>query len=125
MFKLMNDLPSDVLGIEATGKVTHADYKNVLIPAAEKMMRQGPIGLLYLVGKEFTGYELEALWDDSVFGFRHWFQFKRIAVVTDHGWLRAVVTMFAPFFPSDIQLFKISDLPAAKTWIRSSEHSDS
>ena len=125
MLKLMNGLPPDVLGIEATGKVTHADYKDVLIPAAESMMRQGPIGLLYLVGKEFTGYELEALWDDSVFGFKHWFQFKRIAVVTDQGWLRAVITMFAPFFPSDIQLFRLSDLPAAETWVRASEHSSS
>jgi hypothetical protein len=32
---------------------------------------------------EFTGYELEGLWDDSAFGIKHWREFKRIAVVAD------------------------------------------
>ena len=38
MFTLMRDLPPDVLGVEARGKVTHEDYKHVLIPTAEAMM---------------------------------------------------------------------------------------
>jgi hypothetical protein len=38
-------------------------------------------------------------------------------VVTDHGWLNAVISMFKPFFHGQIQLFKLADLPAAKDWI--------
>jgi hypothetical protein len=34
----MQDLPADVLGVEARGKVTHEDYQRVLIPTAEAMM---------------------------------------------------------------------------------------
>ena len=42
--------------------------------------------MLYVIGMEFTGFEPEALWDDSVFGFKHWHNFVRIAVVADtHG----------------------------------------
>jgi hypothetical protein len=117
MLKLMQGLPSDVLGIEATGKVTHEDYKSVLIPAAEAIMAAGPINMLYVAGPTFTGYELEALWDDGAFGIKHWHQFNRVAVVTDTAWLRAATTMFCPFFPSEIQLFKVSELDAAKAWI--------
>ena len=68
MFKLIEDLPPDVLAIEATGKVTHEDYQNFLIPKAEAMMAKGPVKLLYVAGEGFDGYELEALWDDSAFG---------------------------------------------------------
>ena len=68
MFKFIEGLPPDVLAIEASGKVTHEDYRDTLIPKAEAMMAKGPIRMLYVIGKDFTGFELEALWDDSVFG---------------------------------------------------------
>jgi hypothetical protein len=68
-------------------------------------------------GRNFTGFELEALWDDSVFGIKHWYDFSHIAVVTDNAWLRAMVSMFKPFFHGEVLLFRLSELPAAKHWI--------
>ncbi len=117
MFKLIEDLPPDVLGIEATGKVTHEDYENILIPKAEAMIAKGPVKLLYVAGEGFEGYELEALWDDGTFGVKHWRDFTRVAVVADQAWLRTAVTLFKPFFPGEVQLFKLGDLAAAKAWI--------
>ena len=121
MFKLIEDLPPGVLGIEATGKVTHEDYQNILIPRAEAMIAKGPVKLLYVAGKDFEGYELEALWDDSAFGVKHWHDFTRVAVVANQAWLRAAVTMFKPFLPCEVRLFNLGDLAAAKTWITCTE----
>ncbi len=114
MLKLIRDLPTDMLGIEDAGKVTHEDYRKILIPRAEAMMAGGPIRMLYVAGKDFAGYELEALSDDSTFGLKHWRQLRDIAVVTDRAMLRAAITMFCPFFPSEIRLFRLADLAAAK-----------
>jgi hypothetical protein len=119
MFKVIEGLAPDVMGIEAVGKVTHEDYRDVLIPSAEAKMGKGPIKMLYVLGKDFTGFELEALSDDSAFGFKHWHDFSQVAVVTDHGWLNAVISMFKPFFHGQMRLFKLADLPAAKDWISS------
>ena len=110
-----------MLGIEATGKVTHEDYQNILIPRAEAMIAKGPVKFLYVAGKDFEGYELEALWDDSAFGVKHWHDFTRVAVVADQAWLRAAVTMFKPFLPCEVRLFNLGDLAAAKTWITCTE----
>lgn len=121
MLKLLEGLPPDVLGIEALGNVTDEDYRNVLIPVAEAKMARGPIKMLYVAGPEFKGYELEALWDDAVFGFKHWDQFIRVAIVTESAWLRAAATMFSPFFPSEVRLFKMPELPAAKEWLQRKE----
>lgn len=117
MLKLIEDLPPTVLGVEASGKVTHEDYLNVLIPNAEAMMAKGPIKMLYVIGDNFTGFELGALWDDGAFGVKHWHDFSRIAVVADHVWLRGAVSMFKPFFPHEVRLFRLSDLAAAKAWV--------
>ena len=37
MLKLIEGLPPEVLGVEATGTITHEDYRKVLIPAAEAL----------------------------------------------------------------------------------------
>jgi hypothetical protein len=115
MLKFVGDLPPDVLAIEAIGKVTHDDYRNILIPKAEEMMAKGPIRMLYVIGKEFTGFKPEALWDDSVFGFKHWHDFICIAVVTDHAWIWAAVGMLKPFFHAEVQRFSLSEIAVAKT----------
>ena len=118
MFKLIDGMLPGVLAVEATGKVTRTDYRNTLIPAAEAMMAKGPIRMLYVIGKEFTGFELEALWDDGKFGLKHWHDFSQIAVVADQPWLRAAVAMFTPFFHGEVRLFRLSELDNAKAWIK-------
>ena len=117
MFTFIVGMPPDVMAIEASGKVTHEDYRDTLIPKAEAMMAKGPIRMLYVIGKEFTGFELEALWDDSVFGLKHWHDFSHIAVVTDNTPIGAMVNMFKPFFHGEVRLFRLAELPLAKDWI--------
>jgi|GEM_PF-1295986 hypothetical protein len=117
MFKILEGMPPEVMAIEAIGKVTHEDYRNTLIPKAEAMIAKGPIRMLYVIGKEFTGFELQALWDDSEFGIKHWHDFSHIAVVTDDIWISTMINMFKPFFHGEVRLFKLSELPAAKDWI--------
>jgi SpoIIAA-like len=117
VLKIIEGMPPDVLAIEAVGTVTHQDYRATLIPKAEAMLAKRSIKMLYVIGKEFTGYALEALWDDGAFGIKHWREFGRIAVVTDLAWMRASISMFAPFFPAEVRLFDLSELPRAKDWI--------
>ena len=117
MFRIIEGMPPDVLAIEATGKITHEDYHNTLIPKAEAMMAKGPIRMLYVIGKQFAGFELEALWDDGKLGLKHWHDFSHIAVVADQPWLRAAVAVFTPFFHGDVRMFRLTELDTAKTWI--------
>ena len=117
MFQLIEGLPASVIAIEAIGEVTDQDYRDVLIPKAEAMIAKGPIKMLYVIGEDFTGFKLEALWDDTVFGIKHGHDFSHIAVAADHAWLRAMVSMFQPFFHGEVRLFRLSELPAAKDWI--------
>ncbi len=117
MLKLIEGLPPDIMAIEAVGEVTHEDYRNTLFPKAKAMMAKCPIKMLYVVGNEFTGFDLEALWDDTEFGIKHWHDFSQIAVVTDYVWLRTMVSVFIPFIHVEVRLFKLRELSEAKDWI--------
>jgi len=122
MFIVMEGLPRDVLGIEATGKITHADYQDILIPMAESAMAKGRAKMLFVAGPDMTGISLEALWDDAAFGMRHWRDVGQVAVVTDHAWLRGAASLFTPFFPGEVRIFSLSELAAAKAWITAASH---
>jgi hypothetical protein len=118
MFRCIDDMPPNVLAIEAVGEVTHEDYRDVLIPKAEAIMAKSPIRMFYVIGKEFTGFELEALWDDGRFGLKHWHDFSHIAVVTDQSWLRTAVAVFTPIFPGEVRVYGLAELDTAKAWIK-------
>jgi hypothetical protein len=121
MFKIISGLPKNVLGVEAHGEITDADYQEVLIPRTNEMLAKYPeISVLYVAGKDFKGYDTTAVWDDEIFGLNHWSNFSCIAVVTDIKWLRTAVHLFSPLFPGAIKIFDLSDLSAAKMWITKS-----
>jgi hypothetical protein len=124
MIKIIPGLPAGMLGVEVEGKVTHEDYRDVLIPAAEKMLAQGPVAMLYVAGAGFTGYELSAMWDDAAFGLRHWRDFTHVAMVTDNAWIKGAASMFAPFFPGHVRVFPLTEMDKAKEWLGSAKKQD-
>ncbi|TFU05596.1 STAS/SEC14 domain-containing protein [Polymorphobacter arshaanensis] len=118
MFTFIEDLPADVLGVEASGPITHEDYQK-LIPRVDAMLGKGPIKALYIFNEGVTEFSPQAFWDDQVFTVRHWRDFSHLAIVSDVGWARLATRMFAPLFPAKLKLFRMDQLADAKAWIAS------
>ena len=92
MIGLMRDLKDGVIGFTALGKVTGADYEQVVIPAIEAGFdKHSSLSLIYHLGEDFEGFEAAAVWDDAKVGLAHWTAWDRVAVVTDVGWVRTRV----------------------------------
>jgi len=66
MLEITDGLPPGVMAIEASGKVTHEDYRDTLIPVAAAKMANGPLKKLYVMGKDFSGFEPETPRNDGV-----------------------------------------------------------
>lgn len=119
-FIVMEDLPSDVIGIDARGLIGSADYQQTLEPlVAEKLKRHDKLKMLIVAGPYFDGYSAGALWDDTRFGFSHFTTFSRLALVTDHEWLRHAAKFFGALMPTDVMVFSMNELDDAREWIRS------
>ncbi len=118
MIKLMPDLPNNILGFEASGMVSGKDYETVLIPAIEDKLAEFPkVRLLYYLGPDFSGFDLEAMWDDTKIGLKHLRSWERIAVVTDTQWIRSGVHIFRFLLPGQMRVFRNDELSAAKEWL--------
>ena len=111
--------PDNVLAFRAVGKVEKADYDKTLEPAVEAMIEsRDEVRLVYVLGDEFDGYSIAAGWEDTKLGVGHLSKWKRIAVVTNHDWIRQGVGMFRWMVPGDVKVFPLADQSEALDWAK-------
>lgn len=121
MIEEISGLPAATIGFRATGKVTGDDYDKVLTPAIDRAIEEHHrIKLLAVLGPDFDGYSLEAAWDDTRLGLRHWSGFERIAVVTDAAWLKHGIRAIGFMLPCPIRLFDLAGKDDARRWLEES-----
>jgi hypothetical protein len=117
MITMRTDLPDSVLGADASGTVTGADYETVLVPAIETFLQtHDEVRALIVLGPEFERFEGGAMWDDARLGLRK-IGWKRLAVVTDHGQIRSLINTFKFMIPGKVKTFELSQLDEAKAWV--------
>ncbi len=117
MIRVMDDMPDGVLGFEATGKLTADDYTQVLAPALAAAAAGGAkIRVVLDFTGEFDGMEAGAVWQDLKTGIQDWHAWDRIALVTDHRWMRDGLSMFAWAVPGDVKSFTAAERDTAITW---------
>ena len=119
MVKIMKDLPENVLGISAEGKITANDYVTIIIPALEEMLKSNQtFRLLYYIGPDFTGIELGALFDDVKVAFKHVSALERIAIISDNLMINSFAKFFRHLISCESRVFNNKDLEEAKKWIK-------
>ena len=117
MIKLIESMPEGTVGLEATGKVTEDDYKNVLIPAVSDALATRDVRLLYVLGEDFDAYSAGAVWADTTLWAEHMKGWQKIGVVTTHRWIRDAVKAFSWLMPGEIRIYEPDELEAAKAWL--------
>jgi len=116
MIDPLEGLPPGVIGFDAVGEVEASDYTGVLVPAVGAAAEQGPIRLVFVMGDRFDGYSTGAAWQDAKVGLEHHSKWRRMALVTDVGWVTHVARLFGWMIPGDFELFPLADRDAAITW---------
>ena len=117
MIRTLDGMPEGVLGFEASGKLTAEDYTGALAPALESATQDnGKIRIVLVFSGEFGGMESGALWQDLKVGVRDWSAWERIALVTDHAWMRDGLRLFAWAVPGEVNLFPTTARDDAVAW---------
>jgi len=72
VIEMLEDFPEGVVAAVAKGRVTRADYDQILIPAVEAAFRhRQKVRCYYELGREFSGMDAGAVWEDFRVGFTH------------------------------------------------------
>ena len=118
MITEIEDMPANAVGFSLEDTVTAEDYHAVFIPVTEAALKAGhKVSLLIFAGPAFKGYAPAAMWDDTAFGFRHFFDFEKIAFVSDNETYGTMVRSIGILMPAMVRVFETSQLDEAKAWL--------
>lgn len=117
MIRLIDDMPAGTIGVEAVGKVTGHDYDNVLVPAISEALKRKNVRLLYLLGPQFKSYTASGMWADSKLWARNPRAWKKVALVSESGWIEKTVKTLGRLMPGRVKTFELDELDDAKAWV--------
>ncbi|RMD62494.1 MAG: STAS/SEC14 domain-containing protein [Alphaproteobacteria bacterium] len=122
MIEIMPQSSGNVIGIKAGGRLSDADYRQILIPCLEERLKQHrKLNILFYMDETFTGWDLEAAWDDASYGLRHRADFDRIAVVGAPPWVEWCIRLIGFLMKGEIRVFPAEQLDQAWAWIKTTQ----
>jgi hypothetical protein len=116
MIEQLPESSGKILAFKMSGKLHDADYKQ-FVPLVDAAVAQyGKVRLLAQF-EDFHGWDLHALWDDTVFATRHCGDVERIALVGDKKWEEWMAKVCKPFTMAKVRYFDVADKAAAQAWL--------
>lgn len=123
MITQIDDMPAGTIGLQASGKLSRADYREVLEPALRDAVDSGELRLVFVLTR-FEGLEPGAWIEDVETGLRVLIRdhsaWKRYALVTDVDWVAKAMRMFAWVAPGEVMVYPLDRLADAKAWVAGS-----
>lgn len=120
MVERIDEMPAGTIGFRASGKLTRADYREILEPVLREAAESGEIRMLFSL-TAFEGLEPAAWFDDIKtglgLGIGHHSAWKRSAVVTDVDWVGKAFQLFAWITPGEVKVYGLDQLEEAKSWV--------
>jgi hypothetical protein len=118
MIKVLTESKGNCLLLSASDKLTDEDYKDVLIPRLESIIKEyGKARLLLDMGDEFHGWEPAALWDDAYFGLTHRNDFEKMGIIGGPKWVEWGLKIGAVVISGEIKSFSSNERNEAMRWI--------
>lgn len=105
-----------VLAFKLSGTLHDGDYKTFVPVVDAAAAKVGKIRLLSQF-VNFHGWDLHALWDDTMFAATHCHQIERIALVGEKRWEEWMAKVCKPFTKATIRYFDVADIAAAWAWL--------
>jgi hypothetical protein len=116
MIEQLTGLPAHTVGFIMTGKLHDEDYKKFVPLIDAEIAKEGKVNLLAQF-HDFHGWDVKALWDDTMFSITHCKKIKRIALVGEKTWEKWMALVCKPFTMAKIQYFDATEFEAAKEWL--------
>ncbi len=115
MLELIDSLPTGVLGLRASGRVTAEDYATVdaVLAAMDPAV---PLRMLLEISPEFRRFATTCFWEHPRCGLYRLRAGDRLAVLAKEAWLRQLAD-HAGLRSGELRCFPLVDAEAAIDWL--------
>ena len=105
-----------ILVVRPVGKLVKEDFPQFTAEFDRQLEKQGKLRVLTDL-TEFHGWDAGGLWEEFKFDVRHIASMKRLAVVSDERWQRALTTVAKPLLPAKTEFFHATEGGRARKWL--------
>lgn len=116
MVEVLPGSNGNILMLRAEGRLTRQDYKNVIIPRLQGMIRDH--GKVRFLLEDFDGWQAAALWEDARFGLSHRNDFEKIGLIGRPRWVGWGLKLVALVMSGEMRTFSASEHSKALNWIK-------
>jgi hypothetical protein len=118
MLEAMTDLPPNIHGLKARGRIMETDHDTLVQPLVESARKEGrPLRLLYELGPEYQGTSLGALMREVRMGLEQSDAVQRCAVVSDLPGVRIATALISGMVSCPLRSFELRDEQVAIDWV--------
>lgn len=117
MTTLITDVPGDVAAFRLNGKITTADYENVILPRVDEVAKSGKVRFLLVLETSIGNFSLGAVWNDVKVGLKHLGIWHKSAIVSDEQKARTLTDTAGQLIPGEVRSFSLAELEEAKQWV--------
>lgn len=116
------DSPDNVVAFRAIGEITKEDYKTVIEPAVDKLVRHiDEINFLFLIDTEIENFTAAAWMQDALIGLKNLGKWNRSAIVTDSEKAISFTDKFSYMVPGEFRGYKKEAFNEALNWVQGNE----
>jgi hypothetical protein len=120
VIEVMGEGTGNLLGFRVTGKLSQADYRDVLVPCIESLLDRFPtLKVLVLLDQNFEGWTPRAAFANTIFDVKHRRDFEKVAMVgapKREEW--CVKTVARLLITGELRSFRSHQLAQAWNWLR-------
>lgn len=118
MLHPINDLPPHVTGLHAFADVAEIDYADALIPLLiDQLKKNKRINFILILETDINGFASGAWCGNIKIGFKYFFKWNKVAVVTDQKNVLGYSDLFKYIIPGKYRKFPLDDLAKAIRWV--------
>lgn len=104
-----------VLAVRVSGRLEKADSE-AFVPAFEEFLRKHGKARVLFDMADFHGWDVSAAWEDTKFGFKHFADIERLAMVGEKRWQHGVAIFCKPFTAATVRYFDHAAAAEARAW---------
>ncbi|MBP4139064.1 SpoIIAA family protein [Flavobacterium geliluteum] len=112
------DTVDNMVAFRALAEVTKDDFKTVVVPAIEELVkRTNQINFLLVLDTDLKDFTAGAWLQDAMIGLKHLGKWNRSAIVTDSDDIIAFTNGFSVIMPGEFKGFKKETFNKALNWV--------
>ena len=112
------DTTDNIVAFRALAEVTTEDFKNVVVPAVEKLVKQlNEINFLLVLDTDLENFTAGAWLQDAMLGLKNLGKWNRAAIVSDSEEIISFTNGFSYIVPGEFKGFKKLEFNKALNWV--------